>query len=573
MSTVQLGLSNGNTFQGGLHLVAQPEVHHFGPFLLDTRERRLLRDGIPVPLRHRVFETLRVLVEGRGRLLTKDVLMQEVWPDVIVEENNLQTNISALRKLLGEDADGNSYIETVPRAGYRLRTQIAYASPQQATSREGLGKGSEPRARNSIAVLYFENLSGEKDDEYFRDGITEDVITELGKIKGVRVFPRSAVLALRDQPLGMAKIRDRLDAAYVVEGSIRRAHDRLRVTARLTDTATSHAVWSERYDRNLDDVFAIQDEIAQSIAGALRIVVSDQEKRAIKKIPTRDVQAYDYYLRGRQVIFQYRRESMEFARQMFARATVIDPTYAAAFAGVADCSAFLYMYFEASENNLREANSASLRAVQLDPESAEAHASRGLAVSLEHRYEESHREFDLAVRLNPALFQAFYYRARAYVAQGKMELAAHAFEQASEVDPNDYQAPSLAGGVYMGLGMKSEADACFRRGLVAAERYLVMAPNDARAYYLGALDLFHLGDRSRSLEWASRALEIEPHEPAVLYNISGLYALQGHSEQAITFLERAIANGYSHKQWILHDSDLDSLRDEKRFKELLRNLE
>jgi len=241
-------------------------------------------------------------------------------------------------------------------------------------------------------VLYFENLSGDKEDEYFRDGMTEDVITELAKIKDLRLLPRSAVLAFRDKPIPVIQVGQQLRAAFVLEGSVRRAGSRLRITARLAETRTGHSVWAERYDRQLEDVFAIQDEIAQNIARALRVMLSDQEKRDIEKIPTRDVQAYDYYLRGRQVVYQFRRKGLEFARQMFARAIVMDPSYAAAFAGVADVSSFLYMYFEVSKDNLREAATASRRAIELDPESAEAHASRGLAESLNKNYQDAEKE-------------------------------------------------------------------------------------------------------------------------------------------------------------------------------------
>ena len=295
------------------------------------------------------------------------------------------------------------------------------------------------RSEKSIAALYFSNLSENKEDEYFRDGMTEDIITELTKIRELQLMPRSAVLAYRDKSLPVSQVGQQLAVAYVLDGSLRRSGNRLRITAQLAETRTGRSIWAERYDRQLEDVFAIQDEIAQNIARALRVVLSDTEKRAIEKVPTRDIQAYDYYLRARQAFFSLRRKGIEFARQMFARAIVIDPAYAAAFAGVANCCSFLYMFFEATEDNLREAITASRRAVELDPESAEAHAARGQAEIFSKNYAEAEREFEEAIRLNPRLFETFYFYGRALFAQGKMENAAALFRKASELDPADYQ--------------------------------------------------------------------------------------------------------------------------------------
>src|ERR1700687_3912782 len=265
----------------------------------------------------------------------------------------------------------------------------------------GPTKDASPRAARSVAVMYFDNPTGAKEDEYFRDGITEDIITELSKIKDVWVFTRSAVMAFRDKPTTASQVGRQLNAAYVLEGSLRRAGRPAPNQRRPVGNETARSVWAERYDRKLEDVFAIQDEIAQSIAKALKVMLSDQEKRAIAKTPTVDIQAYDYYLRGRQHYHRFRRKSYEVARQMFARAIVIDPTYARAYAGEADCCSFLYMYFESTVANLKEADAASGKALELDPELAEAHASRGLANLLNKRYEDAEAEFEMATRLNP----------------------------------------------------------------------------------------------------------------------------------------------------------------------------
>jgi serine/threonine protein kinase len=201
-------------------------------------------------------------------------------------------------------------------------------------------------AVKSLAVLYFSNLSGAKEDEYFRDGITEDVTTELSKIGELALFPRSAVFAYRDKAVTAPEVGHQLAAAYVLEGSLRRAGNRLRLTTQLVETRTGHTVWAERYDREMSDIFEVQDEIARNISQALRIKLSPQEEKAIAHKPTESAQAYDYYLRGRQYFHQMRRNDFDFARQMFARAIDIDPRYARAYAGVADCCSFLYMHWD-----------------------------------------------------------------------------------------------------------------------------------------------------------------------------------------------------------------------------------
>jgi serine/threonine protein kinase/Flp pilus assembly protein TadD len=439
---------------------------------------------------------------------------------------------------------------------------------------EALRRAAAPAAaaEKSLAVLYFENLSASKEDEYFRDGITEDVITELSKIQGLRVFPRSAVLAYRDKPATAPQIGQQLNAAYVLEGSLRRAGNRLRITAQLVETRTGHSVWAERYDRQLEDVFAIQDEIAQNIARALRLMLTEREKRAIEKAPTVDVQAYDYYLRGRQFFHQFRRKGFEFARQMFARASVIDPNYARAYAGVADCCSFLYQYWEASEANLKEADAASRKALELDPELAEAHASRGLALSLRKQFDEAEKEFEIAIRLDPKLFEAYYFYARARFAQGRLEDAAHWFEEASRVRPEDYQSPSLLSMVYSGLGRKADAQASYRRALEGIEKHLELHPDDARATYFGAGSLAQLGQRERALEWARRALAMDPDDSGVLYNVACIYSLLGQTEQALDCLEKAVAHGFGHKSWLENDSDLNAARSHPRFQALFARL-
>lgn len=434
---------------------------------------------------------------------------------------------------------------------------------------------AEKGAAKSLAVLYFENPGGAKEDEYFRDGITEDIITEISKIKELWVLTRSAVMAYRDKQVTAPEVGRELNAAYVLEGSLRRSGERLRITARLVETATARSVWAERYDRQKEDVFAIQDEIAQSIAKALKLVLTEQEKRAIEKAPTTDVQAYDYYLKGRQFFHQFRRKSFDFARQLFARAIVIDPSYALAYAGVADCCAFIYLWWDASDDNCKEAEIASRKAVELDPELAEAHVSRGLALQMTKKYDEAHKEFETAIQLNSKIFDAYYFYARLRYQRGEMEEAAQLYEKACWANPEDFQAPMLLGQTYFALERRLEGEAVRQRALRIIEKHLELHPDDARALYLGAAGLFQVGQKERALQWARRALSVDPDDPMVLYNVACSYALQGLADEALACLEKVMSqssSGSLHKVWAEQDSDLDSLRSDLRFQALLKSL-
>jgi serine/threonine protein kinase/tetratricopeptide (TPR) repeat protein len=458
-----------------------------------------------------------------------------------------------------------------PAERFATAAQFAQAlSVPGGSTPPGMPAGSS--ATKSIAVLPFADMSPQRDQEYFCEGIAEEIINALTKIEALHVASRTSAFAFKGKNEDIGEIGRKLKVGTVLEGSVRKAGDRLRVTAQLVNVANGYHLWSERYDRQLEDVFAIQDEIAENIVRALRVVLSDEEKRAIEKASTENVEAYEYYLRGRQYFHQFRRKGMQFARRMFERAIEIDPRYALAYAGIADCSAFLYMYWDGSKNNLEGADSASRVALELDPDLAEAHASRGFALSLSKQYEEAHREFETAIRLNPKLYEAHYLYARACFQEGKLEEAVRHYTDASRVRPEDYQALLLMQGPLHGLGRSDEARETLRRGLQVAEKHLELNPDDARAMCLGADALVQLGQPARGIEWARRAREIDPEDPGLLYNVACVYTRSGMTEEALGCLERAVENGFGHREWLEHDSDLDPLRSHPRFQALRAKL-
>jgi serine/threonine protein kinase/Flp pilus assembly protein TadD len=463
-------------------------------------------------------------------------------------------------------------LEKPAASRWATASQLAHALTWPAGTSTPPGMPSGSGSPKSIAVLPFVNMSADPENEYFSDGIAEEIINALSKIQALQVAARTSSFALKGKNEDIGAIGRKLKVATVLEGSVRKAGSKLRVTAQLINVADGYQLWSQRYDRQLEDVFAIQDEIAENIVKALRVVLSEDEKRAIERAPTENVQAYEYYLRGRQYFHQFRRTGMQSARRMFERAIETDSRFALAYAGLADCCAFLYMYWDGSKANLDGADSASRKALELDPELAEAHASRGFALALNRQYQEARPEFETAIRLDPKLYEAHYLYARALFQEGRPEEAVRQYEEASRVRPEDYQALLLMQSPLNTLGRREEAKAVLKRGLDVAERHLELNPDDARALYLAGGALMQLGDRERALDWARRAYAIDPTDPGVLYNVACVYSLGGMVDDAIGCLDKAIANGFGHREWLLHDGDLDAIREDQRFQTLLQKL-
>src|SRR6267143_1247405 len=454
-----------------------------------------------------------------------------------------------------------------PDAPRRLSSRSAPAKTSVAPS-----SAAQEVPEKSIAVLAFVNMSNDPENEFFSDGIAEEIINALTKIKALRVAARTSSFAFKGKNEDIGEVGRKLKVHTVLEGSVRKAGNRLRVTAQLINVTDGYHLWSERYDRQLEDVFEIQDEIAENIVRALRVVLGEDEKRAFEKAPTENVQAYEYYLRGRQIEHQLRRSALQYARRMFDRAIEIDPNFARAHAGIADCCSFLYMYWDASNANLEEADASSRKALELDSESAEAHTSRGVALTLRREYREARQEFDAALSLNPILYEAHYFYGRACFTEGKFDEALSHYRNAWRMRPEDYQAILLSMDALAKLGRHDEVLEAARQGIKLADAHLELNPDDARAWYLSAAALMRLGQTDQALERGCRAFAIDPEDAGVLYNIACNYALAGLSDEAITHLEKALQNGFGQREWLENDSALDPIREDPRFQALLRKL-
>jgi len=439
----------------------------------------------------------------------------------------------------------------------------------------GDGTASAPRQeRPSVAVLPFVNMSGDPEQEYFSDGITEDIITDLSKVSGLFVVARNTVFTYKGKTVEVPEVAKRLGVNFILEGSVRKAGSRVRVTGQLISAKDGGHVWADRYDRDLTDIFAIQDEITHAIVEQLKVKLLPQEKKNIAQAPTDNVEAYTYYLRGRQFMQRHSRSNYQLARRMFARAVELDPLYARAYAGIADCDSFLFLHYQLPAG-VDSILATSGKALSLDDRVAEAHASRGLALSLGRRYHESTEEFERAIALDPNSFEAHYFYARACVTQGKLERAAPLFERAAENKPDDYQSLCLLIQVYRSLGRPRDSENAARRGIERAKNELMVHPENARPAYLGAAALVAVGEKEQAREWASRALSIDPDDVLTQYNIACVYSQMGDIEQAFDLLERLLphAGQELRRGWIKYDSDLDPLRSHPRYQKILEILE
>jgi adenylate cyclase len=424
----------------------------------------------------------------------------------------------------------------------------------------------------AVAVLPFADMSREKDQAYFCEGIAEEIISALSRIGKLRVASRTSSFQFRAQGVDCREIGRKLRVGSLLEGSVRKAGERLRISVQLTSVEDGFQLWSARFDSEVRDIFAIQDEIASSVARALEVTLTQVEAEALHKPPTSNLQAYDSYLRGRAFYDQYSPSGAEFALRMFIRAIELDPNYAQAYAGLADCWSYMYLYSDHSEAVRAQAEWASRKAVEMDPASASAQASLGLSLSIVGDAERAETAFETAKRLDPELFEAHYFHARHAFVGGQIERAASFYEGAMRARPDDYQSPLLVAQIYEDLGAPEKAAKARKTGIELAIRRQQLNPDDARALYMAANGLVAMGEMERGRQLAERSLEIRPDDPMLLYNVGCIFAMLGREAQALESLEKAARSGLTQRGWYEHDNNLDSLRSHPRFQAILREL-
>jgi serine/threonine protein kinase/Flp pilus assembly protein TadD len=440
-------------------------------------------------------------------------------------------------------------------------------SRESGKQTSGTAQVATAAPEKSVAVLYFENQSGAKEDEYFRDGITEDIVTELSKITQLKIFPRSEILAFRDKQVTVQEVSQKLGAAYVLEGSIRRAGNRVRITAQLVETSTRRSIWAERYDRMLEDVFAIQEEIARSLAQALRIALTPQEEKNIGRKPTENPQAYDFYLRGKSYT---RRENLDYALQMFEQATQLDPNFALAHAGIAHLCGLIHELREQNPKWIARGLAACDRANALAPELPEVLVARARISFAQKKFDETARLAQRAIERKRDCEGSWNILGRAYFAGGRFEEAAALTEQALEANGDDYNTYVPYGRALEKLGRKKEADRLRDRFTKVLRQQLELVPEDVRARILLATKLAPLEEHAdEAIRHLQTAVALRPGDPSTLYNAACTYGLLGKKAEALETVKKCFAAGYSNREWAAKDTDLDCLHDEPEFRKLV----
>jgi TolB-like protein/Tfp pilus assembly protein PilF len=539
----------------------------FGSYRFEAETARLWSGAREIRLTPKASAVLKELVKHAGTPVSKEDLFATVWSGTAVSDDALTSCIQELRRALEDDARQPRFIETRHRRGYRFVARLS------APDAEAVDVSPSPTPDiSAIAVLPFADMSPGRDQDYLCEGLAEELINALTQIDGLRVAARTASFQFRSTGADIREIGRRLGVGTLLEGSVRKADDRLRVTVQLIEVATGFHRWSQRFDRMLDDVFAMQDEIAERVATSLRgNVLSQREKQALLR-PQTGAAAYEYYLRGRQHLPRLTQPDLERSGEMFARAIELDPDYGPAFAGLATVHATLYEWYGAREDDLVRAERASQRALDLAPGLAEAHVARGCALSLSTRYAEAAQEFEEAIRLNPNLFDAYYYFARTSFARGEIQRSAELFRTAGDVRQEDFQSPILLGQSLRMVGRVEESQAATREGIRRAEHILALNPLDGRALSLGSGALFEAGQTERALEWSRRSLELYPDDMGTLVQAACLHLKAGQKDEALDVLERVFGRGWGKRDWVDNDPDYDSVRGEPRFKKLVARL-
>ncbi len=420
----------------------------------------------------------------------------------------------------------------------------------------------------SIAVLYFENLSGMKEDEYLRDGITEDITTELSKISGLRTFFRANILPYRDRSVTAGQVGKELGASHVLAGSLRRIGNRLRINAQLIDATNEFPLWSERYDREMEDVFAVQDEIAQRIAAALRITLSPQEQEALAAKPTENPHAYDLYLRGRNYARRVSRQDLQIALQMFESAAGLDDDFALAHAGLAHVCVQHFYYFERDQRWIDRAISATEKARRNGGGAPEIRLAEAWLEFAEKRYDKVVDMMQAALATHPDLDGGYYLLGSALFESGQYQELVDIMEDALAHAGENYNTTIPISNALGSLG-KKEAQNNFRHRMIAIlEGHLKKVPEDARARALLAGNYASHGRLDDAKREADMAVALRPDDTMILYNIACVFCLMNNAKDAMNSLKKAIAAGYSATAWARQDPDLALLHGDPEFESL-----
>lgn len=599
----------------------------FGEFRLQPEERLLLRGGQPVPLTPKAFDTLVALVEWRDRVAEKSELMRRLWPDQVVEEANLTQQIFTLRKALGDTPEGNLYIHTVPRRGYRFVAEVKPAGPAAgAAAVRPAGRPWKlpaalagvlalaallylvPRRRAAgsdrslvLAVLPFQNLTEDPDDDYLADGLTEEVITELARLSPARlgVIARTSVMSYKTRPKPVREVASELHADYILEGSVRRSGQRLRITAQLIEARHETHLWAEVYEQEPSDVFGLESRMAEAIGQRLSIRLLP---RVRSQAPAPSPEAHMTYLRGLYFWNKRSEEGLRRAITLFRQALDLSPGYAKARAGLATSYARLATSADAMQaRQARDlADAEARRALELEPELPEGHAAlASVRCQFDWNWSECGAELERTVALDPNYASGHQWLGEYLVQRGRFAAGLEELKKARALDPVSASIHTNLGIGYMYARRYDEALACFgealelepdfllahrvegltlvrsgrvEEGLASLQRAVAQSPRSAHATADLGYALGHTGREAEARE-ALKALEsLHRERPVSPYDFALVHVGLGETQPALDRLEQGYAERVTGMRWIKIDPIFDPLRHEPRFQELLRRV-
>ena len=571
-------------------------IYEFDDFRLDATERILLRRGELVPLTPRVFDTLLYLVQHPGKVLEKNVLMAQIWPDAIVEENNLNQNISTLRRVFGETRGGSRYIVTVPGRGYRFAANVTDNAGRETP---------QANAPQTIAVLPFVNMSADPENVYFCEGLAEELLNALSRIEGIKVAARTSAFAFAGKNENVNEIGAALGVKSILEGSVRRSGNRLRITAQLANASDGFQLWSERYDREMRDIFDVQDEITLAVVDALRVKLLGKEKAALLKRYTENTEAYHLYLKGRYFWFKSTPEEFRKSRDYFQRAVDADPAYALGYFGLASFYGFASSWgmmrpeegwpkMEAAtmkalelDNTLAEvhhglaalkwvyyrdwsgADQAFRQAIELNSNIGPIHSHYSIFLSVIGKFDEAISEGNLALELDPLSIRLHRNQAARFYLARRYDDAVQQYVEALELEPGDASLHEELGDVYDLMGLRLEAVAEWSKATsLAGDKELSEILQDVKSEddYADAVEAIC----ATRLKRLNARIDRGEFVPAVF--IARAYIRLGDIEQAFRWLEEAGQERTAYSLLMNIDPFYDGLREDQRFVAILKSM-
>jgi adenylate cyclase len=455
-------------------------------------------------------------------------------------------------------------------AGFFVALAVAWGFSNRASAPPPAALPAAASDR-SVAVLAFADMSPGRDQGYFCEGTAEEIINALAGVRGLRVASRSGSFQFKDRVVDNREVARLLQVRAVLDGSVRKAGDRVRVAAQLV-AADGALLWSETFDRRLEDIFAIQEEIARATVRALRLALLEGDAARLERRGTGNIDAYEFFLRGRQLMRREKAAEQAAAAQFFRESIRLDPQFAEAHAALSSVLAHLWFRLGDRAQAVEDARTASLRALELAPGLAAAHVARAQVLANDGRQEAAADAFERAIALDPRLFDAQYYYARFLVTRGDHAGAVRHFEAAFAIQPDDYLPVTMTIQEYQALGDRAGEQHALERSWAAIERRLAIDPDDSAAYDHGSGVLALLGRREESRRFLERAVALRPEDPNTHYNAACTAALSGDYESALDLLERAVSLGWSNRQWLLNDNDFAPMREQPRFKQIVARL-